>query len=207
MHMNFNHSCLLLCTLLVSSCLALKTYPARSIPSGTLETLGSFSSQGSFGSAIRDTRALADHYQQKLVPVLTTMHESPKAVGQGKQSRLLGQARGSTAEMAVLAARMRSSWQAYQSSAAGGARGPASVAAGIGFRLADRCVILVDKLRQELDLVEGYIRAGVQKNLSYLTPGHQRQFNRTSTELDAASAALMSEFDALNSALRNLQGN
>lgn len=207
MNSNSNYLCLLLGTLLLPGCLVLKTYPARPIPSGTLETLDSLSIQGPLGAALRDTRSLAEHYQQKIAPVLTTMHESPKVVGQGKQSRLLGQARGYTAEMAVLASKMRASWQTYQSSAANGVHGPAGIVAGIGFRLADHCVILVDKLRQDLDLTEGYIRAGVQKNLSYLSPGHQRQFNQASSALDAASAALMSEFDALTSALHNLERN
>ncbi len=207
MRPNLRCFCLLISALLLTSCLVLKTYPPRSLPPGTLESFGSLDAHGTLGAAIRDSRAVAAHYQYKLLPVFTEMHQSRKMTGQEKQSRLLGQARGQIAEMAVLATKMRSSWQVYQSSASGGGHGAADMVAGIGFRLADRCVMLVDRVRQVIDLTEGYIRAGVEKNLSYLSPAHQRQFNRETSALDAASAAMMSEFDALAAALRQLERN
>jgi hypothetical protein len=205
MRPNLHCFCLLLPGLFLTSCLVLKTHPARSLPPGTLESLGSSDTHGTLGAAIRDSHALAAHYQYKLRPVFTEMHQSAKIIGQDKQSRLLGQARGHIAEMAVLAVRARSSWQACQNSSGGS--DATGMVAGIGLRLADRCVMLVDRTRQVLDLTEGYIRAGVEKNLSYLSPAHQRQFNRESSALDAASAAMMSEFDALAAALRNLERN
>jgi hypothetical protein len=188
----------------LSGCVMLKTYEARPLPPGIQTTLRSYQAGGALGDAIRESRVLAEHYQHKLAPVLIEMHQSAKIVGQDKQSRLLAQARGQTASMTVIAGKVRSSWLRYQTSIAG-AGGEKAMAAEIGLRLSERCLSLLDRTRRMLDLTEGYIRAGVEKNLSYLSPGNQRQFNREMTALDAASVALLSEYEALVAALQNLR--
>lgn len=202
--MKYSTPLFLASTFFLSGCLMLKTYEARPLPPGIETSLRAFEGQGALAEVVRESRLVAEHYQYKLSPVLIEMHRSAKVVGQEKQSRLLAQARGRTAEMTVIAARMRTSWLRYQAST-GSAGAEEAMVAEIGLRLSERCLSLLDRTRRVLDLTEGYIRAGVEKNLSYLSPGHQRQFNREMTALDAASVALLSEYDALVAALQNLR--
>jgi hypothetical protein len=179
----------------------LKTYAPRTLPETTLETLAQEARQPRHAASIRQALLASHkaglHYQSQLMPVFREMHENRrKPNNPARNAQLIATARRETARMTSQVAEVRSAWQRVEHGGAGH-----ELVRSLGCRLGEQFLRLMNEVREVIDLTEGYERARVEKNLSYLTKANQDRFNRQTSGLDAAAAMMVHDFDALAASL------
>ena len=194
----------LCCLLLVSGCAPkLVTYPPAAISPSIIKGLQEFKLSSSvpnpeYGLAIRNvveqSKTVTLLYQEKLFPVCSQMHQKYQKKDYAGTNILIAKARMYNAEwfQSHLSLKL-----AYEKLSEANKKTDSAVIKAKTDELIDSVKEFAEKalntantIRQFLDVVEGYDRARVEWNLSYLTKKNEQRFNTLSKTLNQAGQEL-----------------
>lgn len=198
---------MLCCLLLVSGCAPkLVSYPPTAISPSVIKELqelklSSSASSQEFGLALRDvaeqSKAAIFLYQEKLFPVCSQMHQKYQKKDYAGTNILIAKARMYNAEwfQSYLALK-----QSYEKLGEVNNKMPDSAIktktdelVASGKKFTERVLTTTNTIREFLDITEGYDRARVEWNLSFLTKKNEQKFNNLSQTLNQSGQELNKE--------------
>jgi len=188
---------LILIGLMVGACAPnLVSYPPTAINPATIEgwrelRLSSQAPSEEYGSAMKTVveqfRGTISIYQKKLFPVFNQMHQKYQKKDYSGTNILIAKARAYNAEWVNSYSALKSAYEKL--SEANNNLNNSAIKAktdqfvDFGKELVDRVLNFQSKLRELLDMTEGYDKARVERNLSYLTKENEQKFNNLSQNL------------------------
>lgn len=174
----------------------LVSYPPTAISPSVVEglqnfKLGSQMPSEEYGvalkSVIESNKNTVVFYQQKLFPIFNRMHKKYEKKDYDGTNVLIAKARGYNAEWTNSYKALKSSFEGL-SEANKKTSNPAIKAktdqiVDLGKRFVNEVLNTQNTMREFLNIVEGYDKARVEKNLSFLTKENEQRFNQLSQAL------------------------
>jgi hypothetical protein len=198
---------MLCCLLLVSGCAPkLVTYPPTAISPLILKELDEFKLSSSvpsqeYGLAVRNvverSKAATFFYQEKLFPVCSQMHQKYQKKDYAGTNILIAKARMYNAEWfqsyLVLKQTYEKLGEVNNKMPDGAIKTKTDELVASGKEFTERILITTNTIREFMDITEGYDRARVEMNLSFLTKKNEQKFNNLSQTLNQSGQELNKE--------------
>jgi predicted O-linked N-acetylglucosamine transferase (SPINDLY family) len=188
----------------------LVSYPPMAINQIVVEGLQNFkiSSQmpseeygAAFKNVVENNKNTVVVYQEKLFPIFNQMHQKYQKKNYDGTNALIAKARGYNAKWLNSYKDLKSAFEKLSevnkktNNPTIKTKTDQLVDFGIGF--VGRVLNAQNTTREFLDIVEGYDRARVEMNLSYLTKENEQRFNRLSQSLHESDEKLNKEAEVL----------
>ena len=202
---------MLCCLLFVSGCAPkLVTYPPTAISPSTIKELQELKLSSSAPSpeyslalrnVVEQSKIAMFLYQEKLFPVCNQMQQKYQKKHYAGTNILIAKARMYNAQWFQSYLALKQAFEklseANNKTMDGAIKAKTDELIGSGKKFAEKVLITQNTLREFLDITEGYDRARVEKNLSFLTKKNEQRFNNLSQTLNQAGQELNKDGEEL----------
>ncbi|OIO65005.1 hypothetical protein AUJ30_01660 [Candidatus Wolfebacteria bacterium CG1_02_39_135] len=136
-------------------------------------------------------------YQEKLFPVFEKMHQKYQKKDYEGTDALIAKAKGYNAEWFNSYSTLKSAYEklseANKNLNNSTIKAKTDQFVGLGKKFVEEVLDTINTIREFLDIIEGYDKARVERNLSYLTKENEQRFNQLSQALYQSGERLNNE--------------